>query len=175
MQKALQRVYPLTSPVELENPVVLSARKRVLFHILKHGRKYRANISQVARDMNASDGNVNQYVNDLKAAGLLKVVQKGGVEYFRVTWKGQVSLTPVILPRFVTLFVMVVGLTQVLWAEIYLVNRAWVPTPTLLLTSGSIITGFALVLYWAENRMDYFLLEPKSVSSKQKASSTEKS
>jgi predicted transcriptional regulator len=157
----------------LENPVVLRARKRVLFHILKHGRKYRANISQVARDMDASDGNVNQYVNDLKTAGLLKVVKKGGVEYFRVTWKGQISLTPVILPRLLTLFVMVVGLTQVLWAEIYFVNRAWVPSPTLLLISGSIITGFAVVLYWAENKMDAFLLESKGASSKQRTSSTE--
>ncbi len=159
--------------VELENPVVLRARKRVLFYILKRGRKYKANISQVARDMDASDGNVNQYVNDLKAAGLLKVVQKGGVEYFRVTWKGQVSLTPVILPRLLTLFVMVVGLTQILWAEIYFVDRAWALSPTLLLASGSIITGFALVLYWAENRMDAFLLESKAASGGQKATSTE--
>ena len=157
----------------MENPVVLRARKRVLFHILKRGRKYRANISQVARDMDASDGNVNQYVNDLKAVGLLKIVQKGGVEYFRVTWKGQISLTPVILPRLLTLFVMVIGLTQVLWAEIYFVNRAWVPSPTLLLTSGSIITVFALVLYWAENKMDAFLLESKVGSGEQKAPSVE--
>ena len=49
----------------LQNPLVLRARQKVLFYIMKKGRKYRANISQVARDMGLSDGNVNLYVIDL--------------------------------------------------------------------------------------------------------------
>jgi predicted transcriptional regulator len=159
--------------VELQNAVVLRTRQRVLFYIMKRGRKYRANISQVARDMELSDGNVNQYVNDLKAAGLLKVVQKGGVEYFRVTWKGQISLYPLLLPRLLTLFVVVIALAQISWAEPVLLTGRWTVSPWLLVASGLILVTFAAILWWAENRMDEFLLEAKWSSGRQKASSAE--
>jgi predicted transcriptional regulator len=157
----------------MQNPVILRAKQRVLFHILKMGRKYQANISQVARDMGLSDGNVNAYVHQLMDAGHLKMVRKGGAEYFKVTWKGQISLYPVILPRLLAYFEMVVGLTQILWAELSFLNRGWIPSPSLLLASGLIITGFAIILHWAENEMDDYLLESRMVSGEQKVVSTE--
>ena len=123
--------------------------------------------------MDLSDGNVNQYVNDLRATGLLNVVQKGGVEYFRVTWKGQVSLYPLLLPRLLTLFVVVIALAQISWAEPVLLTGRWTVSPWLLVASGLILVAFAAILWWAENRMDEFLLEAKRSSGRHKPSSTE--
>jgi predicted transcriptional regulator len=156
----------------LQNPVVLRARQKVLFYIYKRGRRYRANVSQVAKDLDLSDGNVNQYVNDLKRSGYLRTTPKGGTEYFRVTWKGQLSLYPLLLPRLLTLFVMVVGLAQILWAEPALLTGTWIVTPYTLLASGLILVGFAAVLLWAENRMDLYLIESKWSSGDQRTPST---
>lgn len=50
----------------LQNTAVLGAGQKVLFYIYKRGRRYRANVSQVSRDPDLSDGNVNQYENRLK-------------------------------------------------------------------------------------------------------------
>lgn len=157
----------------MQNPLVLRARQKVLFYIMKRGKKYRANISQVARDMELSDGNVNQYVNDLKAAGLLKEVPKGGTEYYRVTWRGQISLYPVLLPRLLTLFVVVVALAQIMWAEPVILTGRWTVSPWLLVTSGVILIVFSGILWWAENKMDDFLLEAKWSPTRQKELSAE--
>ncbi len=156
----------------MQNPVVLRARQKVLFYIFKRGRRYKANTSQVARDMDLADGNINQYVNDLKLGGFLETVPRGGVEYFRVTWKGQLSLYPLLLPRLLTLFVMVVGLAQILWAEPVLLTGTWIITPYALLASGLILIGFAAILLWAENRMDEYLIESSWSSGDQKGTST---
>ena len=147
----------------------------MLLYIYKRGRRYRANTSQVARDMDMSDGNVNQYVNDLKQSGYLKTVPKGGVEYFRVTARGQLSLYPVLLPRLLTLFVMIVGLAQILWAEPVLLTGSWVVSPYVPLASGLILFGFADSLLWAEGKMDDYLIESKWSPSDQSTPSTEQS
>lgn len=149
----------------MENPVVLRARQRVLFHILKKGREYRANISQVARDMDASDGNINQYVNELKDKGYLKVVRKGDVEYFRVTLRGQTSLYPILLPRLLTYFVMILAFTLIIWSEPPLLLGRWTLSPYVLLFTGIVLLVFSGVLLWAERRMDAYLLESRLVSS----------
>jgi hypothetical protein len=155
----------------LQNPLVLRARQKVLFYIMKRGTKYRANISQVARDMGVADGNVNQYVNDLKAARFLKVVQKGDAEFFKVTWRGQISLYPVLLPRLLTLFMVVVAFAQITWAEPVILTGRWMVSPWLLVASGAILLVFAVILWWAENKMDDYLLEARWVSGEQRASS----
>jgi len=149
----------------MDNPVVLRARQRVLFYILKKGRKYRANISQVARDMSTSDGNVNLYVNQLKDEGYLKVIRKKDVEYFRVTLRGQVSLYPILLPRLLTYFVMIVGFTLILWAEPPLLLGRWILSPSVLLFTGILLLVFSVVLLWAERKMDTYLLESHWASS----------
>jgi predicted transcriptional regulator len=142
-----------------ESSIVLRARQRVLLYILKRGGKYRANISQLARDMNASNGNVNKYVNELKDKGYLKVVIKGDVEYFRVTLRGQLSLYPILLPRLLTYLIMIIALTMIIWSEFPLLLGRWILSPYVLLFMGLTLLVFSSVLLWAENKMDRYLLE----------------
>jgi len=120
-----------------ESSIVLRARQRVLLYILKRGGKYRANISQLARDMNASNGNVNKYVNELKDKGYLKVVIKGDVEYFRVTLRGQLSLYPILLPRLLTYLIMIIALTMIIWSEFPLLLGRWILSPIRIAVYGA--------------------------------------
>jgi predicted transcriptional regulator len=147
-----------------ESSIVLRARQRVLLYILKKGSKYRANISQLARDMNASNGNINQYVNELKNIGYLKVVAKGDVEYFRVTLRGQISLYRILLPRLLTLLIMIIALTMIIWSEFPLLLGRWILSPYVLLFMGLTLFIFSSILLWAENKMDRYLLESHAFS-----------
>ena len=143
---------------------MLRARQRVLFFIFKKGKNYRANISQVARDMHASDGNINQYVNQLIEKGYLKVVRKRGVEYFRVTLKGEANLYPILLPRLLTYFIMIVAFALIIWSEPPLLFGQWTISPYVLLFTALVLLVFSGIMLWTESKMDAYLLESHLVS-----------
>lgn len=149
----------------MQDPLVLRARQRVLFHIFKKGRNYRVNISNVARDLKASDGNMNQYVHDLQNVGYLRVVRRREGEFFRVTRRGQISLFPVILPRLIAIFITVFGSVLVALAVPEVLARNWVLSTLELFAVGLTLIGLSVLLLWAVLRMEDNLLESKWSSS----------
>ena len=75
-----------------------------------------------------------------------------------MAWKGEMTLLPVILSRLFTCFMVISGLAQFGLAELSYFQSIRYSLSLDLLLTGVVIEVLALVLVWAENRIDNYLI-----------------
>jgi hypothetical protein len=139
----------------------VQGKRRILFNFSHHG-KQEDRLGELARKWGykSGAGNFNASVNELVAEGRLKRFEKGGKMYLKITWRGEAAIMPLILPKLLILFVMVVSLALISETVPALVGTAALP-PDLILEIGLVLLVFSVLGLFLVHRMEAFLLEPQ--------------
>lgn len=142
---------------------LVDGKKRVLFNFAREfwKRNQDDNLSQLARKWGfpSGGGHFPLYVNELAEKGYLKRVEKNGKRYIRITGRGEIAIFPLILPKLLMVFTMIVALALI--DEVIPPLMVRVPLdPDYILAIGLLLLGFSLVGFFMINRMEKFLLKP---------------
>jgi hypothetical protein len=144
-------------PTEILGDFV-EGKRRILFNFSR-ALKEEDNLGRLAAKWGygSGGGRFNIYVNELVRDGYLKRYSKRGKGYLKITFRGEIAILPLIMPRLLMLFTLVLSLT--------LFDECIPPLFTggtvslgLIATIGSILLVFSLLGLFMLNRMEKFLL-----------------
>jgi hypothetical protein len=145
----------------LRNDLV-DGKRRVLFNFAREfwKRNQDDNLNELARKWGfpSGGGHFPGYVNELAETGYLKRFAKNEKSYIRITAKGEIAILPLILPKLLILFNLVVSVVLVDEAILSKAGHASL-LPDYILTIGFVLLIFSLIGFYMLNRMEKFLLK----------------
>lgn len=104
-----------------------------------------------------SSGHFGEYVDQLVQSGHLRRFNRNGKAYIRLTWKGEIAVLPLLLPKLLMLFILVVSLS--LFTEATLALGGHAPDlPEIIMAIAVTLLVFSFAGLFLENRLEKFLL-----------------
>jgi len=148
-------------PQDLRNDLV-DGKRRVLFNFAREfwKRNQDDNLNELARKWGfpSGGGHFPGYVNELVETGYLRRFAKNDKSYIRIAAKGEIAILPLILPKLLILFNLVVSVVLVDEAILSKAGHASL-LPDYILTIGFVLLIFSLIGFYMLNRMEKFLLK----------------
>jgi len=139
----------------------VQGRRRILFNFWHHGKQI-DNLGELAErwDYKSGAGNFNRFVNELVTEKRLKRYQKNNKVYLEITWRGMVSILPLILPFILMLFFLLVSFVLIVDTIPSIMGISALPLWTILII-GLVLLIFSAVGLVLVYRMEAFLLKPR--------------
>jgi hypothetical protein len=138
---------------------LVEGKVRILLNFSRDGNQ-EDNLGQLAEKWGytSGGGRFNTNLNQLAEQGYLKRFERHGKRYLKITFRGEVAILPLLLPRLLFLFTLVVAMALFTVSLPAAIGGLAVPAWTVA-TMGAVLFVFAVVGLRMIGRLDKLLLK----------------